>query len=79
MKEKYKTIGRNIQRIGAMERLKGEPVFCADLEFDRPLTLKVFRSTRAHARIKKIDVESALKVEGAVRVYHQQGSAPSGP
>ena len=69
MKEKYKTIGKNVRRIGAIGKLKGEPVFSADLEFDRPLTLRVFRSTRAHARIKKIDVERALKVEGVVKVF----------
>lgn len=69
MKKKYKTIGKNVRRIGAIEKLKGEPVFSADLEFDRPLTLRVFRSTRAHARINKIDVERALQVEGVVRVF----------
>ena len=31
MKDTYKTIGKNILRIGAVERLKGEPIFSADL------------------------------------------------
>ena len=69
MKDTYKTIGKNILRIGAVERLKGEPIFSADMELEDPLTLKVLRSTRAHARIVKIDIESALQVKGVVRVF----------
>ena len=65
----YKTIGKNILRIGAVERLKGEPIFSADLELEHPLTLKVLRSTRAHGLITKIDIESALKVKGVVRAF----------
>ncbi len=65
----YKTIGKNILRIGAVDRIKGQPIFSADLELDHPLTLKVLRSTRAHALITKIDVESALQVKGVVRVF----------
>jgi CO/xanthine dehydrogenase Mo-binding subunit len=69
MKDTYKTIGKNILRIGAVERLKGEPIFSADLELEHPLTLKVLRSTRAHARILKIDIAGALQVTGVVRVF----------
>jgi len=69
MKDTYKTVGKNILRIGAVERLKGEPIFSADLELDHPLTLKALRSTRAHALITKIDIESALLVHGVVRVF----------
>ena len=69
MKDTYKTIGKNILRIGAVERLKGGPIFSADLELENPLTLKVLRSTRAHALITKINIESALQVKGVVRVF----------
>lgn len=69
MKEDLKTIGKNFGRYGALERLKGKPIFCADLELEDPLTLKVLRSTRAHARIVRIDVEKAVKVKGLVRVF----------
>ncbi len=69
MKDTYKTIGKNIPRIGAVERLKGEPIFSADLELEHPLILKVLRSTRAHARIVKIDIEGALQVKGVIRVF----------
>jgi len=67
--EAMKSIGKNIARRGARERLKGMPVFCADLELEKPLTLKVLRSPRAHARILRIDVERAAKLKGVVRIF----------
>ncbi len=69
MKEDLKTIGKNFERYGAEERLKGRPIFCADIELDGPLTLKVLRSTRAHARVARIDVEHALGVGGLVKIF----------
>jgi len=69
MKEDLKTIGKNFERYGAEERLKGRPIFCADVGLDSPLTLKVLRSTRAHARVARIDVEKAVKVKGLVRIF----------
>jgi CO/xanthine dehydrogenase Mo-binding subunit len=69
MKEDRKSIGKNIARRGARERLKGSPIFCADLELENPLTLKVLRSPRAHARIVRIDVEKAAKIKGVVRIF----------
>ncbi len=69
MKEDMKSVGKNIARRGALERLKGNPIFCADLELENPLTLKVLRSTRAHARIVGIDVDKAAKLKGVVRIF----------
>ena len=72
MKTEYKTVGQNIPKIGLKKRLRGEPIFSADLKLDDPLTLKVFRSTEAHARIEKIDSEKALKIKGVVRIFTAQ-------
>ncbi|MCF8144450.1 MAG: xanthine dehydrogenase family protein molybdopterin-binding subunit [Deltaproteobacteria bacterium] len=69
MKEEMKNIGKNIARRGAIERLKGTPIFCADLKLENPLTLKVLRSTRAHARIIHLGVEKAARLEGVVRIF----------
>jgi CO/xanthine dehydrogenase Mo-binding subunit len=69
MEKQYKTVGTNIPRIGAIERLKGGPIFCADLDLEEPLILKAVRSTRPHARIVTIDVEKALQLDGVVRVF----------
>ncbi len=72
MKNDLKTVGINVPRFGAVERLKGKPVFCADLELDNPLVLKVFRSSRAHARITRIALENAARLQGVVRIFTAQ-------
>jgi CO/xanthine dehydrogenase Mo-binding subunit len=69
MKTEFKTVGRNIPKIGLEKRLRGEPIFSADLKLDNPLTLKVLRSTQPHAHIKRIDYEKALKISGVVGVF----------
>jgi len=69
MEKQYKTVGTDIPRIGAIERLKGGPIFCADLDLGEPLVLRAVRSTRPHARIVSIDVEKALQLDGVVRVF----------
>jgi CO/xanthine dehydrogenase Mo-binding subunit len=69
MEKIYKTVGKDIPRIGAIERLKGAPMFCADLELEHPLILKALRSSKPHARIAKVDVNKALQLDGVVRVF----------
>jgi len=69
MNDAYTTVGKSVPRLGAVERLKGKPIFSADLELDAPLVLKVLRSTRNHARIVNIDTVRAVRVEGLVRIF----------
>ena len=69
MEKQYKTVGTDIPRIGAIERLKGDPIFCADLDLEEPLVLRAVRSIRPHARIVTIDVEKALQLDGVIRVF----------
>jgi CO/xanthine dehydrogenase Mo-binding subunit len=69
MTSEYKSVGHNIRKIGIEQRLRGEPIFSADLKLENPLILKVLRSIKAHARIKKIKIEKALKTEGVVRIF----------
>ena len=69
MKEDLKSIGKNFERYGSLERLTGKPVFCADLELESPLTLKVLRSIHEHARIAHIDTEKAAGVKGLVKIF----------
>ncbi len=69
MKAEYKIIGQNIPKIGLEKRLRGEPIFSADLELDSPLILKILRSTQPHAYIKRIDTEKALGIKGVAGVF----------
>jgi len=72
MKTKYSTIGHSIPKIGVNERLRGEPIFSADLDFKDALVLKVLRSSKAHAKIVDINYERALKIRGVVRVFTEK-------
>jgi len=72
MKTKYATIGHSIPKIGVNERLRGEPIFSADLDFKDALVLKVLRSSKAHAKIVDINYERALKIKGVVRVFTEK-------
>ena len=55
--------------MGAIDRLKGEPVFSADIKIGNPLELKVLRSGRAHAQILDINTEKAMAIQGVERVF----------
>ncbi len=68
MKSDSTIIGKSIPRIGAIERLEGKPLFCADMSPDHSLVLKVLPSDRDHARIVDIDTADAARVEGVVRI-----------
>lgn len=69
MNNEYKAIGKNFPRIGAVERLKGDPVFAADLDVGQPVLLQALRSTKAHAKILGLEIEEALKVGGVVGIF----------
>lgn len=69
MKNQYQTVGKSIRRKGALEKVKGAPVFCADLPLDQPLCLRVVRSQRPHALLKSIDVSKAVRIPGVVTVF----------
>jgi CO/xanthine dehydrogenase Mo-binding subunit len=69
MKAEYKTIGQNIPKVGIEKRLRGAPIFSADLALDNPLILRVLRSTQAHAYVRRIDYEKALGIKGVVRIF----------
>ncbi len=69
MKDEYRTIGKSIPRNGGVEKVTGEPVYAADIDLENPLALKVKRSDHAHALIREIKVDEALKVEGVKGVF----------
>ena len=69
MKQEFKVIGKSIPRAGAIEKLKGAPVFAADILLENPLVLKALRSTQDHAELVAIDVSKALAIKGVVRIF----------
>jgi CO/xanthine dehydrogenase Mo-binding subunit len=63
-----KVIGSAVQRADAMGHVTGRTVFFEDVQPAGMLHLKMHRSERDHALLKRVDVAAALEVPGVVRV-----------
>ncbi len=61
-------ISKTIPKIGAVDLARGCRLFSEDIPLDGALTLQLFRSKKAHARILSLDVEKARKVNGVVGI-----------
>ncbi len=65
----YQTVGQSIDKKDGRQRLRGEPLFSADLELENALVLKVLRSSKAHAEIESIDSDAASALPGVVQIF----------
>lgn len=68
MVQLIKQISKTIPKIGAVDLARGCRLFSEDIPLDGALTLQLFRSRKAHARILSLDVEKARKVNGVVGI-----------
>ncbi|XP_076288597.1 xanthine dehydrogenase rosy isoform X2 [Lasioglossum baleicum] len=63
-------IGRTVVHASALKQATGEAIYCDDIpKFINELYLTLVLSTRAHAKILKIDATKALSMEGVVAFY----------
>ena len=62
------TVGRSIPRLEASAKVTGRAEYVHNLRLPGMLHGKIFRSTIAHGRIKRIDTTAARAVEGVHRV-----------
>ena len=69
MQSDHQSIGKNIPRVDALGKLKGAPVFSADLTAEQPLVLKVLRSPVHHGTIQGIDLSRAKTLPGVAGVF----------
>ncbi|XP_066122938.1 xanthine dehydrogenase/oxidase isoform X2 [Saccopteryx bilineata] len=61
------TVGRPLPHLAAAMQASGEAVYCDDIpRYENELSLRLVTSTRAHAKIKSIDISEAQKVPGFV-------------
>ncbi len=61
-------VGRDLDRVDALDKVRGTAEFAHDLKMEGMLFACVVRSTRAHALLTEIDVSEALAVPGVLRV-----------
>ena len=62
--KKSNVIGTSVPRVESVEKVTGRAVFAVDISFPDMLWGKVLRSSIAHGRIKRIDVDGALALPG---------------
>jgi carbon-monoxide dehydrogenase large subunit len=62
-------IGKSVPRPNAQRLLQGRGAFVDDLRFPRLAQVVFFRSPHAHARIKKLSWEKAIKSAGVIGVF----------
>lgn len=60
----YRSVGRNVGRVEADEKVTGEAVYASDQYPDGLLHAAVVRSNRPHARIDNVDTSAALAMDG---------------
>lgn len=65
-------IGNEINRIDALDKVLGRPVYAEDLSIKGALFGCVFRSTRPHALIRRIDTMAAMAFPGIVKILSCQ-------
>ena len=58
------------KRIDALEKVTGEAQFTSDVHFDHQLIGVFVRSKHAHARVKSIDIETALDFPGVLSIIN---------
>jgi len=68
VKTKFKTVGKESQKVDAIKLIQGKPAFTDDLSIPGLLIAKVLHSTVAHAEIVSIETEEAKKIPGVLAV-----------
>lgn len=64
MTEEYSYVGKNVDRLDAVEKVTGEATYTKDIELPGMLYAKFKKSTRPHAKIVEIDTEKAEELPG---------------
>ena len=66
--DNYSVIGKRIPHRDAVEKVKGNAVFTADIKLSGMLHGKILRSPVAHAKIRNIDISKAENLKGVKAV-----------
>src|SRR2546430_13235068 len=69
----FSVIGRRLPKVNSWAHLTGQARYADDLFLPRMLYGRVLRSTRPHARIRRVDARRALAHPGVVAVVTGAG------
>ena len=68
----FALIGKRIQRLDALDKVLGAPLYTSDIAPKDALRVKIVRSTVPHALIKHIDTQAAKEMPGIFAVLTAQ-------
>lgn len=74
MGREYKYIGKTVPIHDIEEKVSGKMKYACDMDLPGMLHAKLLLSTKAHAKIKNIDISKAEQVEGVVKILLPEGS-----
>jgi len=63
-RSQFLIVGKSVVRADALDKVLGKAKFTADYIQKGTVVVKVVRSTQPHARIKRVDVDAALRIPG---------------
>ena len=63
------SVGQSVIRVGTLERLAGNAIFCADIKLPDMAFLVAVRSQSHHALIKSVNYDKALDSQGCLGVF----------
>jgi xanthine dehydrogenase molybdenum-binding subunit len=72
MSKEFSVLGKSVVRKDAIEKVKGEAKYIADIQLPKMLHAKFLRSPHAHAKIIGIDTSKAEKLPGVKCVLTHQ-------
>jgi len=64
----FTLVGKRIQRLDALDKVLGLPLYTSDIAPKDALSVKVVRSTVPHALIKRINTQAAREIVGVLAV-----------
>lgn len=62
------SIGKNIKRVDAFDKVTGRAQFTDDFALSNTLVAKIMHSTIANGIVKSIDITEAMKLEGVIKI-----------
>jgi CO/xanthine dehydrogenase Mo-binding subunit len=68
----HNSIGKSLPRIDARGKVTGETRYSGDLSMPGMLHAKILFADRPHARVLKIDLSEAEKIQGVVKIFTAQ-------
>ncbi len=70
MSHNYKRVGKKIDKFDSLSLATGTTKYVDDIKLDNPIHLRILYSPLPHAKIKSINVDKAMELNGVLGIFH---------